>query len=275
MKNKHPYLTAGELAKIHGLNKRTLHYYDEAGIFSPVCKGENGYRYYTFEQSMELEHILALRELNMSVEEIKQYMQRPNPQDFCALATDKIVQIDQTIDRLKQLKLRLQQKKDTLLRCQDIYHGKIEIATLPRQYLLLTPLEISYDTHDSLVSNVGNILEHLNASLQTGGYRKNCGSYISLEKIQAGAFQHYDGIFTQMDVKRKNLFIKPEGNYLRGFCIGDWEKIPQVYQTMLHYAAENNLQLTGYAYECGLNEFAIAREDEYIAQIEILIQQVE
>lgn len=29
------------------------------------------------------------------------------------------------------------------------------------------------------------------------------------------------------------------------------------------------------AYECRLNEFAIASEDEYIAQIEILIQQVE
>ena len=38
MKNKHPYLTAGELAKIHGLNKRTLHYYDEAGIFSLSAK---------------------------------------------------------------------------------------------------------------------------------------------------------------------------------------------------------------------------------------------
>lgn len=90
MKNKHPYLTAGELAKIHGLNKRTLHYYDEADIFSPVCKGENGYRYYTFEQSMELEHILALRELNMSVEEIKQYMQRPTGKIFAPLPQTKL-----------------------------------------------------------------------------------------------------------------------------------------------------------------------------------------
>ena len=33
-------------------------------IFSPKHKGENGYRYYTYSQSIDLENILALRELN-------------------------------------------------------------------------------------------------------------------------------------------------------------------------------------------------------------------
>ena len=61
MKHKAPYFTTGDFAKLHGVNKRTLHYYDEAGLFSPQHKGENGYRYYSFEQSMEFELIVTLR----------------------------------------------------------------------------------------------------------------------------------------------------------------------------------------------------------------------
>lgn len=40
----------GEFAKLCGVNKRTLHYYDEQGIFSPDHVGENHYRYYSARQ---------------------------------------------------------------------------------------------------------------------------------------------------------------------------------------------------------------------------------
>ena len=44
------YFTAGQFARLHQLNKRTLHYYDDIGLFSPAYKGENGYRYYTINR---------------------------------------------------------------------------------------------------------------------------------------------------------------------------------------------------------------------------------
>ena len=40
-------LTTAQFAKLHNVNKRTLHYYDDIGLFSPCHKGENGYRYST------------------------------------------------------------------------------------------------------------------------------------------------------------------------------------------------------------------------------------
>ena len=41
MNEKSILLTANEFAKLHNVNKRTLHYYDEIGLFSPAHKGEN------------------------------------------------------------------------------------------------------------------------------------------------------------------------------------------------------------------------------------------
>ena len=73
-------LTTAQFAKLHEVNKRTLHYYDEIGLFHPLTKAENGYRYYDISQSIDFEYIRMLKELNMSIEEIEAYRKNPTPE---------------------------------------------------------------------------------------------------------------------------------------------------------------------------------------------------
>ena len=40
-------LRAADFARLCGTNKRTLHHYDQIGLFAPALRGENGYRYYS------------------------------------------------------------------------------------------------------------------------------------------------------------------------------------------------------------------------------------
>lgn len=270
MKNNFAFFTAGEFAKLHHLNKRTLHYYDSVGIFSPRYKGENGYRYYTYEQSIDLENILALRELGMSIEEIQLYMKNPNRDDFQKISKLKLCEIDQTIARLKKLKTILKEKSKILDLCDEIYDGKIELVTLKKEYLLMTKLPLNFKTSTNFLNSSKAIMDHLKTSWEFSNYKKSCGSYISIEKIKNKNFEEYDGLFTKVDEKKNSIVIKPSGQYLRGFSIGDWDKIPILYENMLKFADMNNLTLSGFAFECGLNEFAISNEDEYITQVEIL-----
>lgn len=269
MKNNIAYFTAGEFAKLHHINKRTLHHYDDIGLFSPQHKGENGYRYYTYEQSMDLENILALRELDMSIESIKTYLQNPNPKDFLQITDLKITEIDQTIATLKALKAAFMQKKAMLHRCEHIHDGTIQLTTLKEEYLLTTPLALNFENEDYLIQNTLPIMEHLRASWELCTYKKSCGSFISLEKVRKGQFDAYDGIFTVIDQKKKNLFLKPQGTYIRGFSIGNWDKLPTLYEKIFLFAEENNLKLIGYAFERGINEFAISNMDDYVTQVEI------
>ena len=60
MNRKNYLYSSGEFAKLTGVNKRTLHYYNEIGLFRPEIIGENGYHYYTCFQFTELELILTL-----------------------------------------------------------------------------------------------------------------------------------------------------------------------------------------------------------------------
>ena len=45
-----------------------------------------------------------------------------------------------------------------------------------------------------------------------------------------------------------------------------------MYKKMLAYANQNHLSLTGYAYEIGLNEFAISDSTEYVTKIMIMVK---
>ena len=46
-----------------------------------------------------------------------------------------------------------------------------------------------------------------------------------------------------------------------------------MYIKLLEYAKKQHLQLSGYAYEIGLNEFLIAQPDDYITKIAIRIKE--
>ena len=73
---KEKYLTIGQFAAMHGINKKTLMWYDEIGLFHPAAiHPENGYRYYNYHQSPVLETILLLRELDVSIKEIQEFME--------------------------------------------------------------------------------------------------------------------------------------------------------------------------------------------------------
>jgi DNA-binding transcriptional MerR regulator len=64
----------GELAKLAGLTIRTLRFYDQIGLFSPCGHSNSGYRLYTETDISRLQQILSLKELGLSLEQIKSVM---------------------------------------------------------------------------------------------------------------------------------------------------------------------------------------------------------
>lgn len=98
---------------------------------------------------------------------------------------------------------------------------------------------------------------------------------ISLDHVRKMEFGKYEGIFTAA-LNRQSVsdsLIKPEGKYLCGYQKGTWDRLPGMYQKMLDYAQKSGLKLTGYAYEVGLNDFAISDANDYMAKIMIKIQE--
>lgn len=70
--------TVKEVSKLTGISVRTLHYYDEIGLFRPTEVKETGYRFYDDKAIDKLGQILVFRELDLPLADIKLIMDNPD-----------------------------------------------------------------------------------------------------------------------------------------------------------------------------------------------------
>ena len=69
--------TVKEVSELTGISVRTLHYYDERGLFKPTEVTEAGYRFYDDKAIERLGQILVFRELELPLADIKLIMDNP------------------------------------------------------------------------------------------------------------------------------------------------------------------------------------------------------
>jgi DNA-binding transcriptional MerR regulator len=91
-----------KLGDLAGVSVRTLHYYDEIGLLKPANIGENGYRYYDEEAALKLQQIMFFKELNFSLDEIREMIDSPDFDLLKALETHKSA-LMQRLSRLSTL----------------------------------------------------------------------------------------------------------------------------------------------------------------------------
>ncbi|EPI04436.1 transcriptional regulator, MerR family [Enterococcus faecalis 13-SD-W-01] len=66
-----------EISQMYDITPHTLRYYEKVGLLSPEY-AENGYRQYSYEDMERLNTIRDLRFFNLSLEEIKKYINHKN-----------------------------------------------------------------------------------------------------------------------------------------------------------------------------------------------------
>lgn len=134
-KNQNTQFTIGQFAALHGINKKTLMWYDEIGLFKPAAIKKNGYRYYTYYQSSVLETILMLRELNVSIGEIREFMELRSPSRLKELLEEKIKEVDKTVNHLKQLRKTLTARKEEMSFLLSLDLSDITVVEKEKRYI--------------------------------------------------------------------------------------------------------------------------------------------
>ncbi len=104
----------GELAKATGLTVRTLHHYDDVGLLVPWTRTSAGHRLYAGQDVRRLYHILALRRLGLSLEEIASLLD----DDVSLVETVRrhLEQVERALEHQHRLAQRLRQILDALER---------------------------------------------------------------------------------------------------------------------------------------------------------------
>lgn len=128
----------GEFSKIAQVPASQLRYYDEISLFTPIHSDrDTGYRYYSAQQLAQLNRILALKDLGLSLEQVKRLVEdEVSAGEIRGMLTLRKAQIEQTLQtealRLQVVESRLQQ----LERKGQIQDDNVVLKSLPAQAFL-------------------------------------------------------------------------------------------------------------------------------------------
>ena len=91
-----------EVSNLVGVSVRTLHHYDDIGLLKPEFVTEAGYRLYSDEDLERLQQILFFKELDFTLQEIKEIIESPDFDRKKALKAHKQLLIEKK-SRLERL----------------------------------------------------------------------------------------------------------------------------------------------------------------------------
>lgn len=162
-------MTVKEIAELTGISARTLHYYDEIGLFVPTSKSEAGYRLYDDKALETLQQILFFREFDIPLKEIKAVMENPD------LDRNQILQMQR-----KMLMVKKERIERLIASIDDILKGHNRM-----DFTVFDETEI-YTMYDSLVEQMNDeqkkiFIEHY-GSLES--FKEHFLKNAATEKVQ-------------------------------------------------------------------------------------------
>ena len=162
-------MTVKEIAELTGISARTLHYYDEIGLFVPTSKSEAGYRLYDDKALETLQQILFFREFDIPLKEIKAVMENSD------LDRNQILQMQR-----KMLMVKKERIERLIASIDDILKGDNRM-----DFTVFDETEI-YTMYDSLVEQMNDeqkkiFIEHY-GSLES--FKEHFLKNAATEKVQ-------------------------------------------------------------------------------------------
>jgi DNA-binding transcriptional MerR regulator len=125
----------GEFSKLSRVSVKTLRYYDDMGLLRPAHVDRfTGYRYYSVEQLPQLNRILALRDLGLSLEQVRQVLQDGLPaEQLRGMLRLKQAELEQHLadeeGRLRRVAARLKQiEQEGDMPTQEVVLKEVPVA---------------------------------------------------------------------------------------------------------------------------------------------------
>lgn len=270
MKN---FLNISDFAKIAGVSRQTLIYYDRIGLFRPAFTASNKYRAYTHNQVNTIGIVTILRDLGVPLKKIKEISTNISADTMEKTLRYQLKEIEEKIEKLSVL------KDMTQIRIEQISEGK-QAARKNEKFSVIELVEdvpvylgdeigcAQEDIDDEIVLSFFDKIEKRGLpSVFTFGYIKNAEDIL----------RNGDGKVSRMwfrlkNAKHANAFIK-KGKYLVGYAKGDYGKTDYIYDELSAYAKKNGVVVEGNVYEEYLiDEFSEKDPDEYLLKILVRVR---
>lgn len=268
------YFTTGELSQLCKIPRKTLLYYDKLGLITPEVVDENGYRYYKRSQLFLLQLILTLRQLDVPIARIKDYLATRSLTTYGELFHERIDFFTKEIARLEAMKAELQKEVAKLDRIAAIKLNKIMLVHAPAKYLYISNATEENECFKKRSTHIANMFAKLqkDVAVTTNSFGYIYDAQI-LQDFNPQHIQHY--FYTLNDrLDTPHCYEKPVGDYLTLYFQGVYMfNNKKNLQLLADYCREHDLTAQSPLYVTSLCDYWTTGDmSKYVYKLEVLVK---
>lgn len=270
MKN---YYKINEISNLYNIGKDSLRYYEEIGMLKPE-RDTNGYRLYSIQDIWKLNIIKDLRNLNMPMEVIKDYLENKTVENTLDILNEEIVIINKKMEQLKVQKNTILSRMKSLK--EDAAANNIEIIDEveieERKVIMLNDTFSRDEEADFLIKKLHK--KHEDKLYLLGN--NYVGVTMSLSKINQKVYNAYTSVFFILDSDDKSFDkVIPKGKYLTLSYRGTYEKTNKFIPLMIDYAKANNYKVLSDPIELyKIDVHETSNTDEYLTELQMQVEAI-
>lgn len=265
------FFSTGDFSNICGVKKQTLYHYDDVGLLKPEYKNDNGYRFYSIQQTEVFFVIEMLKDTGMSLAEIKDFLHTKNPQETIDLLKEKELLLQDKITKMIQTKEIIQNKRRQIKEALTLNFDHFEIKKFNKKQYVLSK-NILNSTDKEYTKAVMSFIKFTKREVLDKGFP--VGGLLRKEQLDEGNYWNYQNLYMQVD--HPNLeepFIKKAGNYVVGYHKGSYLNIGNTYENIKRYLAQQGYYISGDSFEeYVMDEVSVSGEDNYVTRIMIQVR---
>lgn len=259
-------LSIGEFAKLTGIPRSKLIYYDEIGLFTPADRGENNYRYYSLSQIIIAGFINDMASFGVPLKDLLTLAHERTPEIMLDVLESASEEHRKKIAELKETQNILDIKAD-LIR-MGLEAGQEEIAVV--DYNEFHYILGSENIHQDAATFYPAWLAFMNAAKKAG---------INIKYPVGGYFDDFDRFLQNPGMPSRYYFVNPRGKnkreggkWLAGCVHGFYGATNGLPERMKAYAEEHQLKLTGPVFNTFLfDEMSTVNPDDYLLRASVKI----
>ena len=260
----------GEIAELFNLNIRTLRYYDDIDLLKPEYVDKNtGYRYYSTAQFEQLNTIRYLRELQVPLDKIREFLQYREIDGVKSILYDQIKEVEAKQKELENVKRKIRNRISQIEYAQTGMQNKPEIGNLPAREAVIIKYVMKPDGD---IEYPIRLLEK-NAE-QAAVFLGKVGLSISKLNMKNGEFDQYDHIFLLLDPEEKyngDTITVKDGLHAVIRFNGTHKEAADYYRMLMDFIGNEGFVVSGDSLEITLIDYGFTNDTtQFVTEIQIL-----
>ncbi|WP_405113364.1 MerR family transcriptional regulator [Paenibacillus sp. FSL K6-1217] len=270
-KPKNDLMSISAFSKLSRVPRKTLIFYDQIGLFKPAFVADNGYRYYIRSQFDTIGVIYIFKELGMSLEDIREYLERRSPVNTLELLRKQEEVVQQQIVKLTLARQMILQRADNIEHSLSVDTSRMVVIHQARRPLLRS--RRIHESRQQLTEELwDDFMERLHKEHAPAGYP--AGAIIGKEDLLRRDGDMISYLFSFIATQHHEQEYMPEGYYLVSYTRADYEDSEKIYPQIFDYMEKHHYVVKGDAYEEFLqDEVVMKHPEDYLVRVMVHIEE--